>query len=56
MAVEIEVQGNTILTGKQTTTTSTEEEYILTDTKREPPHTTIRGITGSFASSKELFD
>ena len=25
-------------------------------TKREPPHTTLRGITGSFASSKELFD
>ena len=29
MAVEIEVQGNTTLTGKQTTTTPTEETQFL---------------------------
>ena len=51
MAVYIELQGNTTLTGKQTTTTPTEET-----TKREPPHTALRGITGRFASSDEPFD
>ena len=51
MAVEIQVQAITTLTGKQTTTTPTEET-----TKREPPHTALRGITGSFASSDEPFD
>ena len=40
MAVEIEVQGNTTLTGKQTTTTSTEETEFLQNrsvSRRTPP-------------------
>ena len=56
MAVEIEVQGNTTLAGKANDNHFKRRRQILTETKREPPHTTLRGITGSFASSEQLFD
>ena len=49
MAVCIEMEGYTMIHFNR-------RNSILTETKREPPHTALRGITGSFASSEELFD